>query len=42
MGIGCGCGCSSGKKKDVYKCDACGMTSEQPKDCCGKPMKKQK
>lgn len=32
----CGCG---GEK--TYKCEKCGQTSGVPKECCGKPMKKQ-
>lgn len=23
----------------AYKCDSCGNTSEEQKDCCGAPMK---
>jgi hypothetical protein len=36
----CNC-CGCGSKVD-YKCDDCGKTSKVPKECCGKPMKKQK
>ncbi len=32
----CGCG-----QKKTYKCEKCGQTSGVPKECCGKPMKKQ-
>ncbi len=35
----CGsCGCGS---KVTYKCEKCNKTSAVPKECCGKPMKKQ-
>lgn len=33
-------GCSLEKKKEVYKCESCGKTSDKPGNCCGKPMKK--
>lgn len=42
--MGC-CGSSKKKeekKKEQYKCEPCGATSDNPKDCCGKPMKKVK
>lgn len=36
----CGCG-SENKEKVKYKCESCGRISDVPKDCCGKPMKKE-
>jgi hypothetical protein len=27
-------------EKQGYECEACGATSDKPKSCCGKPMKK--
>ena len=35
-----GCCDSDDKKKDQYKCESCGATSDKSKDCCGKPMEK--
>lgn len=26
--------------KYIYKCSSCGSISYQPKECCGKPMKR--
>ena len=28
------------KQQTVYECESCGATSNTPKECCGKPMKK--
>jgi len=28
------------EQKQEYECEICGATSDQPKSCCGQPMKK--
>lgn len=33
------CG-STKEKKEVYKCECCGKTSDKHGNCCGKPMRK--
>ncbi|MDO8733644.1 MAG: hypothetical protein Q7K21_00600 [Elusimicrobiota bacterium] len=38
----CGCGSGSEDKKQMYKCEGCGKTSDKQANCCGKPMKKSK
>lgn len=36
----CGCGKPDEDKKAVYKCEACGYTSDKAEECCGKMMEK--
>jgi hypothetical protein len=28
------------EQKQAYECEVCGATSDKPKSCCGKDMKK--
>jgi len=28
------------EQAQAYECEACGATSDKPKNCCGQPMKK--
>lgn len=35
--------CCGPKKteQEKYKCESCGAVSDKPRNCCGKPMKKE-